>query len=122
MCSTHADMDRFSRRHVWIRTDLSIYMMVVDMHTWSSDWKRVVFVIYIINHVAVPAAGLAHAFNFFLVFCLSKVFRVELSEVNRLSSHYHAGLLRACVFTESSALSARLLLWLCDLGFPMATS
>jgi hypothetical protein len=37
-----------SRRHVWVRTDLSIYRMVVEMHTWSPDSKRVIIVMIII--------------------------------------------------------------------------
>jgi hypothetical protein len=32
----------------WVRTDLSIYMIVVEMHTWCSDWKRVIMIIIIV--------------------------------------------------------------------------
>jgi hypothetical protein len=30
---------------VWVRTDLSSYLKVVEMHTWSSDWKCVIIII-----------------------------------------------------------------------------
>jgi hypothetical protein len=36
-----------SHLHVWIRTDLSRSLKVVEMHTWSSDWKRVIIIIII---------------------------------------------------------------------------
>ncbi len=35
---------RMSHLHVWFRTDLSIYLKVVEMFMWSSDWKCVVIV------------------------------------------------------------------------------
>ncbi len=37
-----------SRLHVWVRTDLCTYLMVVEMHTWSPDWKRVIIIIIIV--------------------------------------------------------------------------
>jgi hypothetical protein len=39
--------------YVWVRTDLSRSLKVVEMHTWSSDWKRVVIVIVIIIYVSI---------------------------------------------------------------------
>jgi hypothetical protein len=30
--------------HFRVRTDLSSYFKVVEMHTWSSDWKRVIII------------------------------------------------------------------------------
>jgi hypothetical protein len=42
------DMHVLSRRHVWVRADLSIYMMVVEMHTWSPHWKHVLIIIILI--------------------------------------------------------------------------
>ncbi len=47
-----------SRRHVWIRTDLSMYMMMVNMHTWSPDWKRVIVVIVTIAIMGVACLSL----------------------------------------------------------------
>jgi hypothetical protein len=45
LIASQQDLDRLSRRHVEVRTDLSIYMMAVEMHTWSPDWKRVIIII-----------------------------------------------------------------------------
>jgi hypothetical protein len=30
-----------------VGTDLSIYMMVVEMHTWCPDWKRVIIIVIV---------------------------------------------------------------------------
>jgi hypothetical protein len=37
--------------HAWDRTALSIIMMVVEMHTWSSDWKHAIVIIVDMAHV-----------------------------------------------------------------------
>jgi hypothetical protein len=45
--------------YVWVRTDLSIYMMVVEMHTWPLDCKRtIVTIIYIIIIITVCGDGI----------------------------------------------------------------
>jgi hypothetical protein len=41
-------LDLLSRLHVWVRTDLSSYLEVVEMHTWCLSWKRGVIVIIVI--------------------------------------------------------------------------
>jgi hypothetical protein len=33
-----------SRPHAWVRTDLSNYLKVAEMHTQSSDWKHVIVI------------------------------------------------------------------------------
>ncbi len=43
-------------RHVWVRSDLSIYKMVVEIHTWSPGWKCIIIII-IINIIVVVVVG-----------------------------------------------------------------
>jgi hypothetical protein len=41
---------------VWVRTDLSSSLKVVEMHTWSSGWKRVI-IIYLVEQQILAHLG-----------------------------------------------------------------
>jgi hypothetical protein len=43
----------YTHLHVWVRTDLSSYLKVVEMQSGCSDWKRVIIIIHT-RHVKEP--------------------------------------------------------------------